>query len=131
MSISVTVFFVALMALIQFPMTVAVGLQRTRNGIYFMDGGDTEMMRRMRAHGNFIETVPITLLAMAAAEFSGAPAALLWTGGLILLVGRMLHYVTIRRYGWAIGRAIGMAMTFLPMAGFALYSLVVAGGLFI
>lgn len=128
MSISITVLFIALLALIQFPMTVAVGLHRTRTDIHFMDGGDTDLMRRMRAHGNFTETVPITLLAMAAAEFTGAPEALLWTGGLVLLLGRMLHYVTIRRYGWAIGRAIGMAMTFLPLVGFALYSLAVVGG---
>ncbi len=130
MSISITVLFVALLALIQFPMTVAVGLHRTRSNIHFMDGGDTDLMRRMRAHGNFTETVPITLLAMAAAEFTGAPAVLLWTGGLVLLLGRMLHYVTIRRYGWAIGRAVGMAMTFLPMVGFALYSLAAVGGMF-
>ena len=68
MSISITVLFIALLALIQFPMTVAVGLHRTRTDIHFMDGGDTDLMRRMRAHGNFTETVPITLLAMAAAE---------------------------------------------------------------
>ena len=128
MTISITVLFVALLALVQFPMTVAVGLHRVKTNIHFMDGGDTDLMRRMRAHGNFTETVPITLLAMAAAEYAGAPAELLWTGGLVLLLGRALHYFTIRRYGWANGRAIGMALTFLPMAGFALYSLGAVGG---
>ena len=64
-----------------------------------------------------------------AAEYAGAPATLLWTGGLVLLLGRMVHYFTIRRYGWAIGRAIGMALTFLPMVGFALYSLATVSGL--
>ena len=125
----ITILFVGLMALIQIPMTFAVGLYRVKTDIHFLDGGDVEMLRRIRAHANFTETVPITLLAMAAAELSGAPAFLIWTGGALLVAGRLLHYVTIRRFGWAIGRAVGMAMTFLPMAGFALYAAAAGLGL--
>ncbi len=125
----ITILFVGLMALIQIPMTFAVGLYRVKTDIHFLDGGDVEMLRRMRAHGNFTETVPITLLAMAAAELSGAPTLLIWTGGALLVAGRLLHYMTIRRFGWAIGRAAGMAMTFLPMAAFALYAAAAGLGL--
>ena len=101
----ITILFVGLMALIQIPMTFAVGLYRVKTDIHFLDGGDVEMLRRMRAHGNFTETVPITLLAMAAAELSGAPTLLIWAGGALLVAGRLLHYMTIRRFGWAIGRS--------------------------
>ena len=129
MLVQTTILFVGLMALIQIPMTFAVGLYRVKTNIHFLDGGDVEMTRRMRAHANFTETVPITLLAMAAAELSGAPGYLLWSGGALLVAGRLLHYVTIRQYGWAVGRAIGMSMTFLPMAGFALYAAAAGLGL--
>ena len=129
MLLQTTVLFVGLLALIQIPMTFAVGLYRVKTNIHFLDGGDVEMTRRMRAHANFTETVPITLLAMAAAEIAGAPAALLWTGGALLVAGRLLHYGTIRKYGWAIGRAIGMSMTFLPMAAFGLYAAAAGLGL--
>ena len=129
MTLQITVLFVGLLALIQIPMTFAVGLYRVKTGIHFLDGGDVQMTRRMRAHGNFTETVPIALLAMAAAELSGAPSMLLWSGGALLLAGRLLHYATIRQYGWAIGRAIGMSITFLPMAGFGLYAAAAALGL--
>ncbi len=123
MTLSITIVFIAILALIQFPSTVAVGTYRTKTDIRFLDGGDDQMIRRVRAHGNFIETVPIALLAMAAAEYAGTHALLLWLGGGMLLIGRLVHYITIRGSGWGPGRAAGMALTFLPMSGFAILAL--------
>ena len=74
-NLPVTILFVALFALVQIPVTMAVGFRRAKTGIQFMDGGDRVLLKRMRAHGNFTETVPMALFAMAAAELSGAPAA--------------------------------------------------------
>ncbi len=128
MAFSHTVLFVALCALIQTPMTIVVGLQRLRTDIHFLDGGDEALLRRMRAHGNYTETVPIALLAMAAAEYSGAPSMLLWTGGALLLTGRLVHYATVMLVGWGNGRAVGMACTFATLVGFALYSLLAQSG---
>ncbi len=110
-ALPVTIVFVAVFALIQIPMTVAVGLRRLQTDIQFMDGGDSILLQRMRAHGNFTETVPIALLAMAAAELAGAPHMLLLAGGTALLLGRLLHYATIVTTGFGIGRAIGMLLT--------------------
>src|SRR5882672_12788560 len=105
-SIPVTVFFVGLFALIQVPLTVMVGYRRVQTGIPFFDGGDQTLMRRMRAHGNFTETVPMSLLAMAAAELTGAPHWFLWSGGIVLVAGRLMHFATVMRSEWGIGRAI-------------------------
>ncbi len=129
MTFSVTIVFIAILALIQFPMTVAVGAYRTKTDIRFLNGGDDEMVRRVRAHGNFIETVPMALLAMAAAGYAGTHALLLWLGGGLLLTGRLVHYITIRRSGWGPGRSAGMAMTFLPMSGFAILALLAGANL--
>ena len=118
MTFSITIIFIAILALIQFAITIAVGAYRTKNDIRFMDGGDEGMIRHIRAHGNFIETVPMALLAMAAAEYSGTPSILLWIGGTMILVGRLVHYCTIRGSGWGSGRAAGMALTFLPSKRF-------------
>jgi hypothetical protein len=119
----VTLVFVAVFALLQVAMTVAVGFMRARTNIHFMDGGNTALLRRMRAHGNFTETVPMSLLAMAAAELSGAPAPLLWGVGGALLFGRLLHYATLVTSGFGIGRAIGMILTFVPLLLCPLYVL--------
>jgi uncharacterized protein len=114
--LQISAFFVGLFALVQVPLTVAVGYRRAKTGIQFFDEGDTVLLRRMRAHGNFTETVPITLLAMAAAEYCGAPRWLLLSTGAVLACGRALHYTTLVRSGFGIGRAIGMALTLLVMA---------------
>jgi hypothetical protein len=114
----VTALFVAVFALLQVPMTVAVGLRRAKSGIQFLDGGDETLLRRMRAHGNFTETAPMSLLAMGAAELAGAPGMLLWSVGGALLVGRILHYGTLVTSGFGIGRAIGMILTLAPLVIF-------------
>ncbi len=128
MAFSHTVLFIALFALIQTPMTIVVGLRRLKTDIHFLDGGDETLLRRMRAHGNFTETVPIALLAMAAAEYSSAPSLLLWAGGGLLLTGRLVHYATLIQVGWGNGRAVGMACTFATLASFAVYSLLAQAG---
>lgn len=122
MTPSVTVFFVGLFALAQVPLTVMVGLRRVQTGVRFLDGGDQILLRRMRVHANFTETVPMVLLAMAAAEIAGAPVWALWSGGLSLVIGRVTHGFVLLRTGWGNGRAIGMVLTFLPMAGFGAYA---------
>ena len=119
----ITVLFVALFELMHVPLTMAVGLRRAQTGIQFLDGGDQTLLRRMRAQGNFAENVPIALLAMAAAEVTGAPAWALWTGGACILAGRLLHATTIITRGWGLARANGMLLTLTPTACFALWTL--------
>jgi hypothetical protein len=120
----ISTFFVGLFVLLQVPITIAVGLRRARTDIHFFDGGDVRLLRLMRAHGNFIETVPMTLLAMASVEMRGAPAWLVVTGGCLLLLGRALHYATILGSGFGLGRALGMVLTLLTMATFGGFAVV-------
>jgi hypothetical protein len=77
----------------------------------------------MRAHANYTETVPITLIAMAAAEATGLTATWIWVGGFSLLVGRLMHAAILVTKGWGHPRAAGMIMTFLPMGGFGIWSI--------
>lgn len=119
----ISTFFTCTLALAQVPITVAVGLHRARTGIQFFDEGDVRLLRLMRAHANFTETVPMALLAMAAAETAGAPRVLLVAGGGALVLGRGLHYATILSSGFGTGRAVGMVLTLLPIATFAGYAL--------
>ena len=122
-SIPVTLFFIGVFAIIQVPLTVMVGYRRAQTKIQFFDGGDQVLLRRMRAHGNFTETVPIVLLAMAGAELSGAPHWALWAGGVSLLVGRAMHAAILITQGWGLPRALGMILTFVPMLGFGVWCL--------
>ncbi len=122
-SIPISTLFIGIFVLLQIPLTVMVGYRRARTGIQFFDGGDQTLLRRMRAHGNYTETVPIALLAMAAAELASAPASLLWAGGGSLLVGRVMHAAILILKGWGLPRAVGMILTFVPMLGFGIWCL--------
>lgn len=116
----VTIIFIAIFAIFQVIITAVTGAGRIKNEVHFYDEGDIDLRRKVRAHGNFTETVPITLLAMAGAEILGTSAALMWAGGSILLTGRLWHYYVIRTVGWSNGRAGSMMLTFIAMGGFAI-----------
>ncbi|WP_051379265.1 MAPEG family protein [Bradyrhizobium murdochi] len=123
MPIVITPIFVGLFVIAQVPLTWIVGMRRYHTGIRFFGGDDDILLRRMRAHGNYTETVPITLLAMACAELLGMPSAALWAGGALLVAGRIAHAVEMLRTGWGIGRSGGMILTFLAMVEFGAWSL--------
>lgn len=116
----ITIIFVAIFALIQVVITSLAGVARIKNEVHFYDEGDIDLRRRVRAHGNFTETVPITLMAMAGAELMGASATLMWAFGAVLVVGRLWHYYVIRTVGWSNGRAASMMLTFIAMGGSAI-----------
>lgn len=84
-----------------------------RGGISLGDGGDPQMLRRIRGHANFAEYVPLALLLMALLELSRFSIYVIHAIGLMLLIGRLLH-------GWALsftdrfmfGRFWGIFLTF-------------------
>jgi uncharacterized protein len=57
----------------------------------FGDGGNVELLRRIRQHGNFVEWAPFVLILMMLAEGMGAPAVYLHVTGALLLIGRIAH----------------------------------------
>jgi len=124
MMLPITATFIALLALLQVPMTFAVGLARIPNTVHFYDEGDIKLRRRQRAHANFTENAPIFLLALAAAELSGGNTALLWSLGAVFVLGRLLHYAVLLIQGWGNGRAFGMVLTLAPIAVLAVTTLV-------
>ena len=55
------------------------------------DGGNPDLLLKIRRHGNFIEWVPFTLLLMVLAEAQGTSAPWLYAAGGLLLLGRIAH----------------------------------------
>lgn len=126
-TLPVTSFYAAIFGLLVIPFAMRVGFARIDSKIYFLDGGNQTLLRRMRAHGNFIETVPFAIILMALAEFNGASAAYMHATGMTLLIARIMHYITLQTNPIGIGRAVGMLGTFaayLASCGYLLYSFV-------
>lgn len=95
MTLSITPLYVAILALLFIPFTFYVGMYRAKSGIYIGHGNDEEMVRRMRAQANFVETVPLALILLITMEFSGAGSTLLHSLGSVLVIGRTAHYLQL------------------------------------
>ena len=95
LSIDTTLLFAAMFGVLHVVFTLRVGGYRLRSKISLGDGGDSELRNRIRAHGNFTENVPIALMLLLLNDLGGTPETTLMFLGSILLVSRVMHYVTI------------------------------------
>lgn len=123
------VFFVCagLLGLLAVALTINVGLMRGRKKIFLGDGGDPEMQAAVRAHGNLIEFVPITLLMIyVASDFYGfrIVAAL----SVALLIGRVLHAGGMLGY-IPKGRMVGAMITTITLGAASILALIAGFGL--
>ena len=100
--ISVTLIFAAIFGFMHVVFTLRVGNYRFKSKISLGDGGDRELLKRVRAQGNFIENVPIALLLILLNDLDGAEDSTLMLMGSILLISRLTHYLTIatRKLPW-------------------------------
>lgn len=93
-----------------------IGIRRAAR-IGLGDGGDTVLMRAVRAHANFAEYAPFTLIVMALVESLGAPALLLHAGGASLAAGRIIHALGVSRSPeLPLFRVAGMAATLTALS---------------
>jgi uncharacterized protein len=109
-AVHLTLLFAGLCALMQCGLTALVVVRRVQSGINLMDGGDAVLMRRIRAHANFAENVPIALVLMLMLELGGLASQWLWMFGLALIAGRVLHVCGLL-FGMAWSRLSGMVFT--------------------
>jgi uncharacterized membrane protein YecN with MAPEG domain len=122
MIVTITPLYAGLLALWYLVLSVRVIQYRASAKINLGDGGDSTMLRRIRAHGNFSEYVPLILVLMGLLELGKAPAYELHGIGAALLLARLLHgFAFSFTKSWVPGRFGGVVLTFLP--------LLVAGGL--
>ena len=110
------VFYVCagLLGLLAVSLTVGVGRLRTQKKIYLGDGGDKDLLAAIRAHGNFMEYVPLCLvLIYFVSDFYGYwPTAIM---SLVLLLSRVLHAGGMLGF-IPLGRVMGAAGTTLLLA---------------
>ena len=93
--ISISLALAAVFGILHVIFTLRVGNYRFKSRISLGDGGDPEMRNRVRAHGNFIENVPIAVLLILLNDLDGAQDNTLILMGSILLISRLTHYLTI------------------------------------
>ena len=110
-TLHLTLLFAGLCAMLQCALTVLVIVRRVQAGVRLNDGGDTLLLHRIRAHGNFTETVPIALILLGLLELRGQSPNWLWALGSCLLLGRILHGASLLTDGALWSRLAGMVLT--------------------
>lgn len=112
----VTSIYAGLLALVFLVLSIRVIQGRSSAGVSLGDGGDGRLNRRIRAHANFAEYVPLCLGLIALLEVGDAPVWLLHTLGAGLLIGRIGHgYALAFAEHFPPGRMVGTLLTFLVL----------------
>jgi len=87
----ITAFYASLLVPLFLLLSVRIIRMRFGARVSIGDGGDKELLRRMRVHSNFAEYVPFALVLMGLAESLALDARLLHGAGIALLLGRAAH----------------------------------------
>lgn len=112
----IALLFASLHVLLYVVLSLRVVLHRRAQRVGVGTGGDAVLTRKVRVHANFSEYVPLALLMLTLLELAGIRAALLWTFGIALLLGRILHAVGLGgSAGYSFGRFSGALLTFVTL----------------
>jgi len=87
------------------------------------DGGNEALLRRIRAHGNYVENMPIVLILIGLIELAGGDRRILWAAGIAFILARIAHAFGMDQPSPSRLRMIGMggnALVLVGLAGWAL-----------
>ncbi|WP_294230828.1 MAPEG family protein [uncultured Shimia sp.] len=130
MTLTITTTLAVLLAILAFPLTVYVSIQRARVGkaageltaAAFGPHPDVKLTAAIRAQGNLMEYAPFALILIGLAEVSGAQGMWLWGVALAFAAGRWLHAFAMltNPYPPAL-RGVAMLTTYASMIAPAIY----------
>ena len=120
MPIAITALYAGILALMVVALAVNVTMHRVKLRVPLGDGGNAEMLRMIRLHGNAIEYIPLALVLMAIYELNGG-----WhIAGIAMVAARLIQTAGM----WSTevagtGRRVGQSLTWLSLIGLALLNL--------
>jgi uncharacterized protein len=124
LSLPITLTIAAGAALVNVWLMIRCGQARTKNKVSIGDGGDEFVIRRMRAHANFVESAPFVLILIAGLELTSKTTPMwLWYVGIAYIFGRLAHGLGMDGGTLGKGRMIGTLITMLTLLGLAGYAL--------
>lgn len=110
--------YVGLNILILMVLIYLVIAQRRKHKVALGDGGQTSLIRAIRAHANAVEVMPMALVGLLALAGAGASAITIHILGIMLTLGRALHgYGLYNNEGTSFGRMAGMLLSLLALVG--------------
>ena len=128
----ITTLYAGLNGLVALWLAINVTRNRAKREIDMGDGGDADMQRVVRVHGNNSEYTPLVLILLALIEIVGAPALTIHVLGGGLLAARVFHAQGFySKAGLTPGRLVGQSVTWLVVALASIYAIYLffAGGM--
>ena len=126
MAIPVSVTLAAFCGLLLVGLAFRVSLLRMRHKVAFGDGGNTELMRSIRAHANTAEHAPIFLLLALVYEILRGPGDFLIATAVVFVLARLAFTAGLLGRGLHRLRMAGALFTYLAQAALAAALLVAA-----
>ena len=125
MPIPVTGLYAGVLALILIWLSFGAGAMRGKAKVSVGDGGNIELLEKIRRHGNAVEYVPMAVVLLGIAELNGAGATFLHVLGIMLVVARIAHPLGLKadNMGHPL-RLVGAGLTTLMMliaAGYVIW----------
>ncbi len=96
--LAISPIYAGLAALLFTVLSLRVSMTRLSARTALGDGDNPVLIRRGRAHGNFCENAPLTLILLVLTELIGAPAVALHIAGLVFLGARLSHAYGISQH---------------------------------
>lgn len=115
--------FAAVAALINIWLMIRCGRVRTKEQVMVGDGGNEAVIRRTRAHSNYIESTAFVLVLLFLIELAVGPAIWLWAVGGVYFAGRIAHAIGMD--GVMNARFAGTLITLLTQLGLAITAIVI------
>jgi uncharacterized membrane protein YecN with MAPEG domain len=125
-----TILTAAILGLIYMVLTARVVAARLKGKVMLGDGAPansgqpSDLLKAIRAHGNFAEYVPLALILLAAVEACHAPHILCLALAGMLVLGRVLHPIGIALPAPNVFRAGGAMLTWVMIVVASLTALV-------
>jgi uncharacterized protein len=127
----ITTFYASLLGLIAAFLTIQVIVKRVRLRVESGDGGKPAMAQAIRAHGNFAEHVPFTLLLLACVESIGGVPLIIHILGMLMIIARCLSAFGLSRsLDPSLPRQAGASITILVIIITSVYGLTLSKDLF-
>ncbi|MEO8162016.1 MAG: MAPEG family protein, partial [Arenimonas sp.] len=120
----ITMLYAGLCTILVVFLALRVVQWRFRHKIGLGDGGDPQLLMRVRAHANAVENLPLALLLLGGMELNGYSPGLIHGFGATLFVSRLAHsWGLSHRSGTSRGRFLGSLFTWLLMLAMAAFAI--------
>jgi uncharacterized membrane protein YecN with MAPEG domain len=126
MILPITLTIAGAAAILHIWLSVRVSRLRRPLKIGFGDGGNEMLLRRMRAHSNFAENMPIMLILLALLELATGGNLWLWGASIAFVLARILHAFGMDREGANPLRLSGIAISWIVLLGLGIYAILIA-----